>query len=369
MPPLRIARVPDLTAGPLAPFGDAPADCPIMGRPLRETQQAAADLAGAALTDCPDLATAAAQGIDVAIAAPLYVTAEFLRWLSDQRTGPGRRRAQLAAGTAHHDQVCARAPDHHGPRWLDAWAGDLAHGEDSPAVLDDDDADEVRVDPYGPPPHRLRIPTPAAYAAPLTHWLDLLDVNLAALSQQRARLGTGNRKAAGVKIHPSAHVEGSVLEAGARIDAGASVIGCHVGAGAQIGQKAVFDRCVVGAGCSTLIDTHFRRCVFFPGSTLSSIGETDIIMGQGAFITSAVSLYARLPGLCGTVEGAPSRRPIVGLAIGHRAILGARALFSAGLSVPNDTIIVMRPDEGATKLDDDGLARAHMLRGTADDAV
>ena len=56
-------------------------------------------------------------------------------------------------------------------------------------------------------------------------------------------------------------------------------------------------------------------------------------------------------------------RPVVGCAIGDGALMGARALLQAGLAIPPGTIVVMRPDDGLSRLDDVGLARAGMRWG------
>ena len=43
-------------------------------------------------------------------------------------------------------------------------------------------------------------------------------------------------------------------------------------------------------------------------------------------------------------------RWILGGCAGHECILGTRAIFLPGLMVPNQTMIVMRPEEGLYKL-------------------
>jgi carbonic anhydrase/acetyltransferase-like protein (isoleucine patch superfamily) len=112
-----------------------------------------------------------------------------------------------------------------------------------------------------------------------------------------------------------------------------------------------------------LVDTSLRRVVAQPGSTLSNLGLSDVIIGRDVFLTTAVSFYGPAPGHDVMVEGRDTGRALLGGAIGARAVLGARALLAAGLALPPGIIVVSKPDEAAAKLDDAGLARAHMRWG------
>jgi carbonic anhydrase/acetyltransferase-like protein (isoleucine patch superfamily) len=234
------------------------------------------------------------------------------------------------------------------------------------AVCDEPGVRVERVAPFGHAPFTLALPDVTRLGGTLMHWLHVLEVNVAflhTLRRRRGAVGKKNVKEKGARIHGTAHVAGTLLGAGAEIEAGASVIDSYIGPGVKIAAHSVVVGSVIGQGCHTLIDTHLRRVVAFPGSTLSNVGTTDALFGREIFITTGVQFFAGEPGRTVVVEGVDTGRPVLSGAIGHKTILGARALFQAGVAVPSGSVIVMRPDEGATKLDERGLARASMMRG------
>jgi carbonic anhydrase/acetyltransferase-like protein (isoleucine patch superfamily) len=63
------------------------------------------------------------------------------------------------------------------------------------------------------------------------------------------------------------------------------------------------------------------------------------------------------------IGGVDTGRVALGGPVGDRAVLGIRALIKAGTAIPADALLVARPDEALGRVDDDGLARAHMQLG------
>lgn len=262
------------------------------------------------------------------------------------------------------------------PLWAGALGGRVVDVGGAPAaalglvdrreVADEDGARRERVPPHGRPPHVVEIPAVRRLCGEIGHWLDALELSLAALHTRRLELGLEggqNRLGKKVDIHPTAWVSGSILEDGVRLEPHVSVVDSYVGAGVLVADHSVISGSVIGAGCRTLVDTSLRRVVAQPGSTLSNLGLSDVLIGRDVFLTTAVSYYGPAPGQDVVVEGQDSGRALLGGAIGARAVLGARALLSAGVALPPGVLVVSKPNEAAAKLDEAGLARAHMMRG------
>lgn len=232
-------------------------------------------------------------------------------------------------------------------------------------ICDDERAVAIQVRPHGRPPHRLLIPDVTKIGGTLLHWLDALDLSLAALRlTRRQRRLEGDRSVIGdADVHPTATVLGSIIEDGARVEAHASVIGSYVGRDVHIADHTVVVDCVLGTGTRTLVDTSLRRVVAHGDGTLSNLSMSDVVIGPGVFVTTAVSFFGPDPGTDVVVDGVDTRRAVLGGAIGARAILGARALLQAGVAIPAGALVVARPDEAVGKLDEAGLARAAMRHG------
>jgi carbonic anhydrase/acetyltransferase-like protein (isoleucine patch superfamily) len=273
------------------------------------------------------------------------------------------------------DDVKARDVDLRLPLWAGPLGGQIAQSSPDAvdafpaavpvAVCDEDGAVTVRVPPYGRPPHVVAVPSVMKLGGRLMHWLHLLELSLAALETERRALGLlhgRNRFRGDVDVHPTATVIGSILEAGVNIEPYASVIDSFVGKEVLIADHSVVHSCVIGDGCRSLVDTSLRRVVAMAGSTLSNIHFTDSVIGRDVFLTTSVATFAP-PGEDASVDGRDTGRALLGAAIGARCVLGTRALLKAGTALPPGLLVVARPGEAASKLDDEGLARATMMRG------
>ena len=172
-----------------------------------------------------------------------------------------------------------------------------------------------------------------------------------------------------VKIHPTAWVENSVLEAGAEIEAFASVKNSHVGASAKVAAHTILDHCVLGAGSQTLVDSHLRRVIVGQNTTIANLGLFDSVVGDDAFVTTAVSVFGQKPGQYPEINGEKVYRPVIGVCIGDGAVVGARALFQAGTALKDGMLVVGRPDEVASKIDKAGLNQSKMQIGDRDQHV
>jgi carbonic anhydrase/acetyltransferase-like protein (isoleucine patch superfamily) len=300
----------------------------------------------------------------------VLVDATVLRRLVLHDAGPVRQ-AAIAGHTALARASTVPLPSA-GHLAVPVWAGDvggrtLASLANASVVVvaDDPGSHSIDVRPYGPPPHRLEIVDVQGLLGWPRHWLHVLELSLAAL---RARIKSAPPvvradRRRGQRIHPTARIERSILGNNVTVEAHASIIDSVIGDDVLVGDHSVIHTCAIGGGCRTLVDTHLRRVVAMPGSTLSNLDMQDTVFGREVFLTTGVAFFHEGPGRCVEVDGVDTGRPVLGGAIGRRAVLGSRALFRCGLALPAGTLVVARPDEAIGKLDERSLARAHMQHG------
>jgi acetyltransferase-like isoleucine patch superfamily enzyme len=228
----------------------------------------------------------------------------------------------------------------------------------------------------GPPRETLDLPRTTLLAADVRHWVHLVWINhqLPWLRLKeywedhagikrfwRSRGGNPYRKAARLSvigrncdIHPTALVEGSILGDKVTLGAFTSVRDSIIGDGVEVSEHTKFLRCVVGKNCHTLNDSYFIGCTFYPDSTLANFLIRNSVLGRRVFLTSGVMFWDEA--IEAPVEvmhrgkSVPTGRWILGGCAGHECILGTRAIFLPGRTVPNQTMIVMRPEEGLYKL-------------------
>lgn len=244
-----------------------------------------------------------------------------------------------------------------------------------PLVIDSGGwVEEITLSRPGPPRMKLGLPRTDLLAAHLVHWVHILWLNhllcrvrLQECWEERGRrlpfwhgplswrrLAKLNIVGPGCDIHPTAYVEGSVLGRGVRLGPKVFVRESILGDGVEVSDFSRFYRCVVGKGCHTLNDSHFSCSTFYPDSTLASFSLRNSVIGRRVFLTSGVMFWDEP--MTGTVSvrqrgrEVDTGRHLLGGCAGHGCLLGTRAIFLPGRAVPNDTIIVMRPEEGVVKL-------------------
>ncbi|GEM_PF-1725251 len=215
----------------------------------------------------------------------------------------------------------------------------------------------------GPAPHHLELPDDARIAAHVEHWMHLLWLGpllIPALKQRRGttwRRGQVHRSwvAPGAKIHPTAYVEDSVIEADVQIGAGCSIRQSYLGAGTRLGDFTKVVRSVMGPATHTLADGTFMYVVSLGEGTLTNLLMRDVLIGRRVFLTTGVIFWADDLGREIFVEQRGARigtgRRVLGGAVGHGSVLGARTIVAPGVALPNRTTVVMRRDEGVTKIE------------------
>ncbi len=156
-------------------------------------------------------------------------------------------------------------------------------------------------------------------------------------------------KSKGASVHPSAYVSASILGEGVKIGANASVRNSIVGAGAVVQDHAVLLNCVVGEGALIRENAFLVSNVIYPEATVGNYKLQVCLIGRGAYINNWASFVdAKFIGhVKVNKDGAlvSSERAFLGSVIGHRAKMAAKMIVQCGREIPNDTVIVMRPDE------------------------
>ncbi|NOZ87570.1 MAG: hypothetical protein GXP49_15145 [Deltaproteobacteria bacterium] len=228
-------------------------------------------------------------------------------------------------------------------------------------------------------PLDLDIPQSLFGAAHLRHWVHLLWINRQALETRLLEMAEAEKEEGRLflfgdkeyerwskkkkppvyvgencNIHPSALVEDAVLGDNVTIDIKGLVR--HAFLGDNVGLTAFHMALgsVVGNGCHTLADTCLNQVVSMPHSTLSNAKLEYTLVGSEAFVTTGVLFYG--VGLDGELEvqdrgkWVKSGRRLLGGCVGHRCVLGTRAIFMGGRAVPNGYMVVLRPGDGIVKI-------------------
>lgn len=370
------------------PVDEPAADLLFGGLPLRRWQTDACEALGLPIVDVHD-DDPLPPGTVVAFAADALFNSAALRGLRDAASTPGASTTtrlgldpHAPLGFVHRDLQPASSTT--ASFLLPIWAGPssgLTRAEletSTTWVLPATGHRRIDARPYGaahpaqPPalqasPHEVWIPDDALLAGWPTTWLQVLELSLAALwtrlrmPQSSTRLPRDRRP----RIHPTCIVENSILGAGVRLEAHVSVRNSVIGDDVLVADHTVIEGSVIGDGCRTLVDTHLRRVVAMGGSTLSNLDMQDVLCGREIFLTTGVAYFHDGPGRNVVVDGVDSGRAMLAGAIGRRAVLGSRALFRAGTALPAGALVVAKPEEALSRVDERGLARAHMTMTTA----
>jgi carbonic anhydrase/acetyltransferase-like protein (isoleucine patch superfamily) len=217
----------------------------------------------------------------------------------------------------------------------------------------------------GPPPHHLDLPDDGAVAAHVEHWVHVLwlwPLLVPALARHRPGKKRRWRGAApsfigeDATIHHRAHVESAVIGPGAQVGSDASIASSYVGEGANIADFSKVTRSILGAETHTLADAAFSSCVSLGQGTLANLLLRDTILGKSVFLTSGVIFWneaiERTIRVVHRGALADSERRNLGGCAGHGCVLGARTIVSPGRALPNRTTVVMRREEGVTRIED-----------------
>ncbi|MCC7384080.1 MAG: hypothetical protein IT384_19715 [Deltaproteobacteria bacterium] len=153
----------------------------------------------------------------------------------------------------------------------------------------------------------------------------------------------------GAQIHPTASLSGSIVGAGAKIGAHVTLKNSIVGAGAIIEDHSVLLNSVVGPRALITSNTFLVSSAVYPDATVGNYKLQVSLIGRGAYVhVWAGFIDAKFVGHVAVQHrGAlvSTERSFLGSVVGHRAQVVAKILIHPGREIPNDAMIVMRPDE------------------------
>lgn len=376
MKALRIA-----TGQPIAPWGDLPGALRVLDQPLAQVQEAALRAAGHELVSAPPVGE-----VFLVFSDRCWFTAELLRRLVAAGTGRLRVAHQGWRDTMEALQDLPE-PGLYEIGVHPARQSQEPFGRTFPTLppLDVDlDLQAQNLPGLHPALQFASRPvySSAALVHQLDHWSHLLRLNLLALGARAAsakldwdraplwkkvlvalgfllRVRPTSRwdvvagfveKGKRVQIHPTATVELSVVEDGAEIGPYAVVRGSWVGKGARVEEHTTMNLSVLGENAKLGRYGMLNMCVVGPGAQVSfGNGYQASLIGTDAFMAWGVTALDLSFGKHVRVEHrgqvVDSGQHFLGVAIGHRAIVGHAARLNYGAMVPNDAFLIGPSDD------------------------
>jgi len=219
----------------------------------------------------------------------------------------------------------------------------------------------------------LRYPITSTIVVSVEHWVHVLWLNqiafgirwmelmarrplwailraLSALSLDRDRIlmrmvRLGRR----TRVHPTASLSGCIIGDDCVIGPHVTLKNTIVGRGTVIQDHAVLINSVIGPQNLIMENTFMVSTVTYPDATVGNYKLQVTLVGRGAYVHPwAGFMDANFAGpVRVTHKGAlvSTERQFIGSVVGHRAKVAAKVLIHPGREIPNDTVIVMRPDE------------------------
>lgn len=402
LPPLRAVIGP--ASRPLSPFDEPPPTLPVLGRPLRNQQEAI--LAGLGLSNEVSGAETGPEAV-LWLGGRTWCTEALLRrflasaWEPSVRARTERLGARLVVRHATFQEATEPlqdlpAPGRHELALLPPPVARRFVSSQADVIPREflDDLPEVTVEPVLRRSELPRFPPPLDQAVPhevwlgeevihqVDHWSHLLRANqlaLAALGARRRRefeeappwtrawtaLRLGMRARGlhparwaravseigpGCRIHPSAVVEASRLGPGVEVGPCAVVRGSVIGEAGIVEEHATVNLSVLGdrvrigrrgvVNLSVVMDGAFLSC--------SGAGFQACVFGRESFVAMDASILD-LP-FQGEVHVShrgrkvPSGTRFLGAALGHRARLGAGVVIGYGMEIPGGAAVVRAPE-------------------------
>lgn len=201
-------------------------------------------------------------------------------------------------------------------------------------------------------------------------WVVLAVLLRARSFQSHAVARALNRVGKRCKIHPTAVVEASQLGDDVEVGPFALVRGCVVGDGAKIEDYAHASLAVIGPGARLGRTAMCNFSVLYPGAFVSAGGGWQMcVFGRDAFVAMTATAYDLSFGQPvrvvhhGAVVSADTH--FLGVAVGHRAKIGAHVKMGYGMAVPNDAFLVAPSGDVLRKWPDTIDGAATVRDGTA----
>jgi acetyltransferase-like isoleucine patch superfamily enzyme len=254
----------------------------------------------------------------------------------------------LATVTVHPELSSAPSPDLH-PGLPSTGMDQLVQGDEMAYQIDHwchlQHVNVLAMAAWGNEQRRLY--TEGPLLPRLWRWLLLL---LKARSFDPFRIAnTLVHKGQGCVVHPTATVEACALGDGVIIGPHAVVRGCLVGAGTRIDDHASVGFSVLGSDVRVTKGADVNFSVIMDGALVSRCGGLQAsVIGKQALIAQHAIIMDRSFDQEIRVDDqgvrSGSGRAFLGIALGHRARIGAGVVIGYGASIPNDTTAVMDAD-------------------------
>jgi len=374
-----------VTGTRIEPFLDPIGESPIANRPLLDWQREVIAACGLELRE----ASEDPVGPCLVMADDLFVTRGLLAAFRQAlETAPRDRAcalrveasAQLLQAAPLQDLALEPDDPEHASALLPLWYLPPGHRGPPPDLAD------CHPVPVCPREKLLRIPVPEHYfgrpemllpltkqaAVRLSHWSHLLAANrlawalefldlprwrlwlmglwavLRAVVPTRSRLmRSASRIGAGCEIHPTAVIEGSILEPGVKVGPFAVVRFSRVGEGAWIQDHGKVTLSVLGAKTLVSAGSTVNYCLTYDQASasqilmqLSVLGRRSITTGGGFMMDMRFDDDVQVLHQ-GVVQSAGTR--FLGCAIGHETILGTGFWLAPGRAIPNGAVVVRDP--------------------------
>jgi carbonic anhydrase/acetyltransferase-like protein (isoleucine patch superfamily) len=371
----------------IEPFLDPIGESPVANHPLEWWQRRACEACGLVL-QTPEVPV---RGPCVVLADDLFVTRGLLRaFLDALGTDPPREpRVLRVEGSAQLAQaaplqgltVVAAGPDRASasfPLWYlpPGWEGLPSAVDEIPPVAVTPREKLLRIPVpehyFGSP--ELLVPLSMQVVMRLRHWTHLLQVNRVAWALEwldrpgwrqaltlawaviragiptRTRLlRTLSRVGRGCEIHPTAVLEGAILEDGVRVGPFCVVRFSRVGRASWLQDHAQVTLSVLGERTMVSASSTVNLCLTWPEAAasqilmqLSVLGRRSITTGGGFMMDMRFDRNVRVLHE-GRAQDSGTR--FLGSAVGHGAILGTGFWLAPGRAIPNGAVVVRPPDQ------------------------
>jgi len=167
-------------------------------------------------------------------------------------------------------------------------------------------------------------------------------------------------------VHPTAYLEFSQLGRNVKVGAGACVRNSLVGDDVVIADHAVVTNSVIGKGCYLTENFFLVSSLCYPGSTLGNLKTQMAVIGREVYLHGWCSLLdAKFVGDIKVMHNGQrmsTGRSFMASCVGHRAVLGAKVLIHPGREIPNDLLMVSRPEDVISEVPEDIPPRTPMVR-------
>ena len=221
-------------------------------------------------------------------------------------------------------------------------------------------------------PEALDVPAPRYVACDIATWADLLWANLFTMTARVRNLSPlkglllvtlGAFRALSLNpwrvagklvevgkdcdVHPSAIVEASVLGDRVKIGPGAVVRGSILASGSEVEELALVVGSAVGSNARVQRQAMLKFSVLSNGASSGGVVQLSFF-GEGASLRNgSYTIDRNLDASPVRVAGPGGRLveagPVLGIALGPRAMVGSGVWIGAGRSVPEDVTVIRSP--------------------------